>query len=95
MPWFCENSRYRTNAKKGCSHTPAPELGSVFDSPIASGGDHTLWLEHVIEPKTGAETYWLMWYDKTGHPTIKESAVFSRSDIQELSRKIASFIEVP
>jgi hypothetical protein len=95
MPFTCANRRYRTNDQKGYPHGPGQPNGSVFDSPIANGGDHSLWLEHVIEPRTGAEMFWLMWYDRAGRSTIPESAVFNEDDIRELGRKFSSLIRVP
>lgn len=91
MPFTNENSRYRTNVEKGHPHGVGQPRGSVFSEPIFSDG-YSLWLEHVIEPATGEEAYWLMWYDQNGRPTIKVSGVLSRDDLRNLAHKL---IEIP
>jgi len=86
-----ENSRFRTNTAKGYPHGLGQPAGSVFPDPLFDEG-FSLWLEHVIERATGRESYWLMWYDENGRPTIKVSGVMSRDDLKILAQKL---IEVP
>lgn len=91
MAFTNENSRFRTNTTKGYSHGLGQPAGSVFPEPLFNDG-YTLWLEHVIEPKTGQESYWLMWYDPDGNPTIKVSGVMGRSDLKAIAERL---INVP
>ncbi|HUZ72960.1 MAG TPA: hypothetical protein VMU87_08235 [Stellaceae bacterium] len=91
LNFTCENRRYLTDINKGKPHGAGFAKGSVFDSSLITHGSYTLWLEHVLEKGTGAETYWLMWYDG-GRPTIPLSGVLDKSEIQEMSRQLASFV---
>jgi hypothetical protein len=72
----------------GANHGKADTKGSVFPEAIFSGPDSSLWLEHVIEPKTGDKVFWLMWYDADGNPAIRASGVFNRTDLISLANKI-------
>jgi hypothetical protein len=87
----CANSQYRTDISKGEPHGTGRARGSVFDSPLVNHGGWSLWLEHVVA-SGGSETYWLMWYDPKGVPTIPLSGVLDKADIQEMSRQLASFV---
>lgn len=91
MPFTCENRRYCTNIAKGHPHGSGQPGGSVFPDPIFEDG-YSLWLEHVIEPATGDEAYWLMWYDKNGKPTLRSSGVLNKADLRVLANKL---IEIP
>ena len=92
--YTCENSGYRTDLNKGETHADrSPARGSVFPEPLASReGGYSLWLEHVVDKKTGDEYYWLMWYDANGYPTIPLSGILSRADIAGMQRLLTSFI---
>ncbi len=93
MTYMCENSRFRTNITKGEPHGRfSSTRGSVFPEPLANYGDHTLWLEHVEEPRTQVEWYWLMWYDKSGRPTIKVSGVLAKRDLSDIAKKLEDFV---
>jgi hypothetical protein len=92
MRFFCKNRRFETDVSKGFPHY-GESKGSVFDGPLRRSGNYSLWLEHVIQPNDpDEELYWLMWYDQNGRPTIPESAVFNKADIQELLRNLGSLI---
>ncbi len=91
MAFTNENARFRTNTAKGFPHGAGQSAGSVFPDPLFDQ-DYSLWLEHVIEPATGSESYWLMWYDTSGRPTIKTSGVMGREDLKTLAQKL---IDVP
>ena len=67
---------------------------SVFPTALANTG-YSLWLEHVTDKLYGQGTYWLMWYDPHGNPTIPLSGVLNAPDIQEMTRQLASFLQVP
>ena len=69
VPYTCENAGYKTNITKGSPHGLNQVRGSVFDHELVAHGSYTLWLEHVTHKASGAETFWLMWYD-SGIPTI-------------------------
>ena len=95
IPYTCENAGYATNIAKGYPHGPGQAAGSVFDQALVGGhSGYSLWLEYVTEKATGADTFWLMWYDG-GTPTIPLSGVFDASDIQTMASRLASFIKVP
>jgi len=95
MSFTNKNSRYETNVNKGHPHGIEPQGGSVFKEPIFIDGD-SLWLEHVIDIKTGRDDlYWLMWYDAHGRPTTKVSGILSRDDLRVFSKNLASFLEIP
>jgi hypothetical protein len=93
--YTCENLRYGTNTGKGYAHGPSQASGSVFAQPLVIHNGYSLWLEHVTEKATSAETFWLMWYDPNGSPTIPLSGVFDAPDIQEMASRLAAFIQVP
>jgi hypothetical protein len=92
MPFTCENRRYQTNVDKGFEHGPGNPRGSVFDTAVFENDGYSLWLEHVIEPKTGEEVFWLMWYDPSGNPTIRASGVFNRDDFKQIVGKLTEFV---
>jgi len=89
----CANRRFQTNISKGHPHGVGNAGGSVFAQALVNSG-YSLWLEYV-SGKDGEEMFWLMWYDPDGSPTIPLSGVFEAPDIQEISRGLASFIQVP
>lgn len=93
QPFTCANKRYQTNVSKGHPHGPGTAKGSVFPQALVNTG-YSLWLEHVLSTDD-EEAFWLMWYDGQGLPTIPMSGVFGASDIQEITRGLASFIQVP
>lgn len=95
VDFTCENWRFKTNLAKGHSHGASPAPGSVFAQPLVSHQGYTLWLEHVIEKNSGAECFWLMWYEAGGSPTIPASSVLDASEIKEMTSRLASFIQVP
>ncbi len=76
----------------GKPHGQSLVLGSVFDRELVSDNGSTLWLEHVESIPDGAKTYWLMWYDPTGMPTIPLSGALDKEQIQEMARQLASFL---
>jgi len=76
----------------GKNHGTTATRGTVFDRALADDGEHSLWLEHVIEIQTGDEYYWLMWYDSNGFPTMPMSGILSRDDIANMQSLFASFI---
>jgi len=93
IPYSCENRSYRTHMTKGNPHGEiAPTGGSVFEAPLVNHAGHTLWLEHVEEISSGAELYWLMWYQPSGVPTIPMSGVFDRAELGQMIGQLASFI---
>lgn len=94
QPYTCSNKRFETNVAKGHPHGPGQASGSVFAQALA-GAAPSLWLEHVTDKLEGRDTFWLMWYDHQGNPTIPLSGVLDAPDIQEVSRRLASFIQVP
>ena len=94
IAYTCANSRFRTDVRKGRPHGPAGALGSVFDAPLVQTTSHSLWLEFVEEPGTSWEPFWLMWYDASGNPTMPMSSVFDRSQVQEMTARLASFIDI-
>jgi hypothetical protein len=93
-PFTCSNRRFHTNTCEGKPHGAGQEKGSVFDEPLLSSEGYTLWLEHVLDRAEGRKTFWLMWYDPDGSPTIPLSGVFSHDQIREMTSRLASFIEV-
>jgi hypothetical protein len=90
----CSNHGFQTNTAKGERHGPRKAAGSVFGQPLVSSNGYTLWLEHVTEKKTGKETFWLMWYDPKGSPTIPASSVISEDQVEELKRRLSTFIDL-
>jgi hypothetical protein len=93
VSYTCENHGFRTNTSAGKPHGPlGTALGNVLSTPLIQGPDYSLWLEHVVETKTGRRCYWLMWYDSRGVPSIPISAVFERSDLSEMLRRLAEFV---
>ena len=81
VDYTCENRRYKTNVEKGHPHGDESRArGSVTQKPLHEGSSYSLWLEHVIEKKTGKEVFWLMWY-RQGKPTIPASGVLDVDDL--------------
>jgi hypothetical protein len=95
MPYTCANKRFETDISKGRHHGAGQAAGSVFDQPLVGGGGYSLWLEYVTDRVDHRDVFWFMWYDSNGSPTIPLSGVFDSADIQEISRRLASFIQVP
>ena len=95
MAFRNKNGKYETNTEKGYPHGEGRPGGSVFKEPIFMDG-YSLWLEHVIEPRSGRDDlYWLMWYDANGRSTTRVSGILSREDLKVLLSKLSSFLEVP
>jgi hypothetical protein len=92
--YTCSNNRYETNSSKGYPHGPGQALGSVFEEPLYDKEGYSLWLEYVTEKKTGEPSFWLMWYDGNGHPTIQYSAIFDGDQIRKMVAEFAKFIQV-
>jgi len=67
-------------------------LGSVFEEPLVPG-DYSLWLEYAVDTKTDSETFWLMWYDADGSPTIPLSGVISAGQVRDMASRLATFIK--
>jgi hypothetical protein len=79
--------------RKGFPHAPgAATVGSVLEGALIDYGDYSLWLEHVLEKDTGAEVYWLMWYDDQGCPTIPLSGVFGRDGLEQMAGRLTRFV---
>jgi hypothetical protein len=95
-PFTCSNRSYETNTARGRPHGEANERGSVFEEPLITNLDGgTLWLEYVIEKATATDTFWLMWYDSEGSPTIPLSGVFDSNQLREMVSRLAKHIELP
>ena len=93
VPFSCENRRYRTNIRKGESHSPLSQTrGSVFATPLIQHDRYSLRLEHVEEVETGVELYWLMWYSSEGIPTIPLSGVFDRTELSGMLGHLVGFV---
>jgi hypothetical protein len=93
QPFTCRNFGYKTNTGKGESHgVPSNAHGSVFPNALATSPGWTLWLEHVLEEATGAEMYWLMWYDSKGFPPIPASAVFGKDELRQMLSRLPDLI---
>lgn len=93
IAFTCRNRRFETNIRKGEPHKPfADTLGSVFPEPLIDHDGYTLWIEHVWEPETDAEYYWLMWYNPEGIPTIPLSGVFDRTDLEAMVSRLARLV---
>lgn len=90
----CSNRRFHTNTEKGESHGLGKVRGSVFGEPLVSSDGYTLWLEHVIDKARQSETFWLMWYNADGSPTIPASGVISTDKIKEMARRLMTFIDL-
>jgi hypothetical protein len=92
----CTNRGFETNLQKGKTHARRRAKGSVFRSPLVTTDDrYTLWLEHAINQRTRQQTYWLMWYDPNGVPTIPASSVIDATEIRELGKRLCDFVEIP
>lgn len=95
MPFTCSNRRYQTNITKGKSHGSGNAKGSVFkDALVVAQNDYTLWLEHVWDKTDKKETFWLMWYDPAGTPTIPLSAEISSEQVKKMASQLAEFIKL-
>jgi hypothetical protein len=93
LNFTCANRRFQTDISPGSfPHGTGNAPGSVFNNPLVNHSGYTLWLEHVVDTTDGSKTYWLMWYDPHGKPTIPLSGVMEKSEIQEMSRQLASFV---
>lgn len=91
----CSNKRFHTDITKGERHGLRKARGSVFPQPlVSSDSGYTLWLEYVVDKKEKGETFWLMWYDPNGSPTIPMSSVISADKIREMTSRLAGFIEI-
>lgn len=88
----CENRKCKTDTTKGKPHGAGQPLGSVFDDPLVDHGGHSLWLEHTTWKPDNSPTYWLMWYDSDGIPTISFSAAMDRADLVAVACGLASFV---
>ena len=94
IPFTCSNRRFHTNADKGKPHGSGQTRGSVFDLPLVSSNGYTLWLEYVIDKTNASETFWLMWYDSAGSPTIPLSSVISADQMKDMTSRLADFIKL-
>jgi len=90
--YSCKNRRFSTNTNKGYQHGQSPTKGSVFPTPLINHEGYTLWLEHVEDIDSGAEVYWLMWYDPDGTPTIPMSGIFDKLELAEMSKQLTGFV---
>lgn len=100
MLFTCENSLFRTNINKGHPHgidtQGRPEArGSHFPTYVSSWsgskGFYTLWLENIIDIKTGRDDqYWFMWYCD-GKPEISMSAGLTEDAIRETMTQLLKF----
>jgi hypothetical protein len=95
QPYTNGNSRFATDTNKGQSSASRQACGSVFPGPLYVDPDYSLWLEHVVEWGNPTDSYWLMWYDKSGNPLISVSPILGKKDLQEISKRLADFIVVP
>ncbi len=93
--YTCANRRFHTDITKGHQHKSGGARGSVFQKPIIEDGSYSLWLEHVVDEEDGRDVFWLMWYDKSGSPTIPLSGVFEAADIRQMAARLAAYIQVP
>jgi hypothetical protein len=80
-PFTCQNVRFET-------------IESVFPEPLIPGEPYSLWLERVRDKRGGPDTFWLMWYDVAGTPTIPMSGVISSDQMRHLIARLADFIEL-
>ncbi len=97
VPWSysCENRGFRTDRAAGQPHgRHSNTLGSVTGQPLVQTPEGaTLWLEHGEEVKNPSQkSYWLMWYDPTGIPTIPLSGVFDRNELGRLAQQLMQFV---
>jgi hypothetical protein len=95
IAFTCSNRRFNTNITKGHPHGNGQAVGSVFAQPLFWSLSNSLWLEYVEDKVDGVEVFWLMWYDANGSPTIPLSGVFEASDIKEIAKRLAGFIDIP
>ena len=86
-PFTCCNRRFQTDVNKGKPHGPGNARGSVFDEPLVPGA-YSLWLEHAVNKENDSSTFWLMWYDAEGSPTIPMSGIISEEQIEEMARRL-------
>jgi hypothetical protein len=88
MDWMCKNGGYQTHPDIGYEHVPGGHKGSVFKEPINGeiGDGPTLWLEHLQQggKEPHEPLFWLMWYDRSGKPTLSASAIFSQRDLDAI-----------
>lgn len=95
-PFTCENKGFATAVHKGQAHGDGLACGSVFSSALLDHPDYSLWLEHVTDKRKGtSDSFWLMWYDRNGNPTITVSGVFGKNELRKMTRLLTDFIQVP
>ena len=94
LNYTCSNNWFETDITKGYSHGQGQASGSVFSKELANNG-YSLWLEHVKDKLHGTDTYWLMWYNASGIPTIPLSGVLDASDIKVIAGRLAEFLTIP
>lgn len=89
----CANRKFKTNINKGYKHLPEHDyLGNAFKEPLFNENNCSLFLEHVVDIKSGEENlFWFMWY-KNGKPIINASAVFDKEDLIEISQNIKELL---
>lgn len=82
------NAWYRTDTSRGYSHGDGTARGCVFPDPLIRHDDtgDTMWLEHVRAHDGRGDLFWLMWYDRDGHPRLRNSAVMGPRDLAILLR---------
>ncbi len=90
----CENARFKTDMKRGFSHLGSKVRGSALKGPLAEVGEHSLWLEHIVDKRSPkpdrGRLYWLMWYHN-GIPTIPMSGVLTAEDLRKASSLLSGF----
>lgn len=94
IPFTYSNRRFHTNTEKGKPHGSGEARGSVFDLPLVSSNGYTLWLEYVIDKTIASATFWLMWHDSVGSPTITLSGVISADQVKDMTSRLMDFIKL-
>jgi len=92
LDYTCTNWGYTTNTKKGYRHGLARARGSVLKEPLIRHSGYSLWLEHVIDKRSGTSQYWLMWY-KDGVPQITGSGVFDKRGIKRIIQALVEALD--
>jgi len=84
LPFTCYNTGFKTDISKGFVHADGQShLGSVTQKPLYEDAQSKMFLEYVISTD-GDSCYWFMWYNSTGTPLIRASAVIDENAIGEL-----------
>ena len=96
IPFTYEDSYYATDVGRGFMHGRRAFVarGSVLKSPLIRNSEgRSLWLEHVVCKNTGERSYWLMWYDSEGKPTMRGGATFAKPDLKKMLKQLSSVEE--